>query len=558
MLSIALVHGQPAKSSIEGTVQNARNGEPIAGARVTLDANTVAATNVAVPANALVPVASTDGQGRFVLRDVDPGQYRLVVQSNGFTRTEYGQKIFPGKGTPIRLVAGEERKDISIALQPTGVISGRIFDSNGNPVPGVPVQLAQSVYDAQGQHFLNMRFTTVSNDRGEYRFYYITPGAYIVGAGVLSGDPSSAIASFAAQQFGHVYYPAVNNVDQATPVEIRPGAELNGIDMRVPSGSGSYSIRGRLIDSRTGAPPPSANFSLNYRSVSRGGVMGMVTSEFPYDPKTGAFSYSRVSPGTYGVTATFQDAPAQGAAGARSVGASYAASAIVRVVDSDVEGVLLRTPDTFSIGGQVNFEGPRPSQGVALVRIEPASNDPDELLFRQPSSVSSSPDGTFTVTRLVAGEYRVSVQLGLLPGAYVKDARFGNADVWNQHLILSGATDSKLEVTVSMKSAQIEGTVVDAKGQPAEPNPVVLVPEHNRERTDLFRIGTVDRAGHFIIENVAPGEYKLFAWEALEPFAYFDPALLTRYDEQASRIHLAESGREHADVKIIPVYSSNP
>ena len=38
----------------------------------------------------------------------------------------------------------------------------------------------------------------------------------------------------------------------------------------------------------------------------------------------------------------------------------------------------------------------------------------------------------------------------------------------------------------------------------------------------------------------------------------FDPALLKRYDEQVARIHLAESSREHVDVKLIPVYSSNP
>jgi hypothetical protein len=31
-----------------------------------------------------------------------------------------------------------------------------------------------------------------------------------------------------------------------------------------------------------------------------------------------------------------------------------------------------------------------------------------------------------------------------------------------------------------------------------------------------------------------------------------------RYDEQAVRIHLAESSREHVDVKLIPVDSSNP
>jgi hypothetical protein len=63
----------------------------------------------------------------------------------------------------------------------------------------------------------------------------------------------------------------------------------------------------------------------------------------------------------------------------------------------------------------------------------------------------------------------------------------------------------------------------------------------------------VDRSGHFAIANVAPGDYLVFAWEALEPFAYFDPVVLKRYEASGTKVQLNESGREHVEVKRIPV-----
>jgi hypothetical protein len=74
----------------------------------------------------------------------------------------------------------------------------------------------------------------------------------------------------------------------------------------------------------------------------------------------------------------------------------------------------------------------------------------------------------------------------------------------------------------------------------------------NRSRFELFRTATTNQMGRFTIENAVPGEYKLFAWEDLEPGDYFDPALLGRYDSRGTVLHLQPNGRATHNLTVIP------
>ena len=61
-----------------------------------------------------------------------------------------------------------------------------------------------------------------------------------------------------------------------------------------------------------------------------------------------------------------------------------------------------------------------------------------------------------------------------------------------------------------------------------------------------------DATGRFAIPAVTPGDYRLVAWEFLEPFAFFDPRLIQQADEAGMKIHIAESSRQTLDVKALP------
>jgi carboxypeptidase family protein len=124
-------------------------------------------------------------------------------------------------------------------------------------------------------------------------------------------------------------------------------------------------------------------------------------------------------------------------------------------------------------------------------------------------------------------------------------------DVLNR-LTLSGPVTESLEIVLSTAVGEIDGTVVDGDGKPVPGAQVVLIPNRERSRSDLYRTATSDQNGRFTIRPVVPAEYKLFAWEDLEPFAYMDPDFLRKYEERGSLLAVSESAKITVETKIIP------
>src|SRR5437762_4641956 len=148
----------PAKPTIEGTVVRIGTGEPIPRASVTLiKVSAVAPALPQQPAQTpppqpvLIPAVTTDEKGKFQIRDIDPGSYRVAAARNGFARQEYGQRSFNRSGTILTIRAGQQMQDVSFKLTPAPTISGRVVDANGEPQPGITIQALRSTYDATGK-----------------------------------------------------------------------------------------------------------------------------------------------------------------------------------------------------------------------------------------------------------------------------------------------------------------------------------------------------------------------------------------------------------------------
>ena len=71
-------------------------------------------------------------------------------------------------------------------------------------------------------------------------------------------------------------------------------------------------------------------------------------------------------------------------------------------------------------------------------------------------------------------------------------------------------------------------------------------------RAELFRSATSDASGQIHLDNVVPGNYKLFAWEVVENGQWQDPDFLRLYEERGKPVHISEGGRELADLRVIP------
>jgi hypothetical protein len=62
-----------------------------------------------------------------------------------------------------------------------GIISGRVLDEDGEPLPWAQVSALREVY-FRGKRKLSLEALVPTNDLGEYRLFGLKPGRYFVGA----------------------------------------------------------------------------------------------------------------------------------------------------------------------------------------------------------------------------------------------------------------------------------------------------------------------------------------------------------------------------------------
>jgi len=544
--------------------------------------------DVAVVSKSALPMM-TDSQGRFAFDNVSPGTYKLIFASNGYARQDYGQRGAAGSGIPIVLNAGQTKNDIVMRMSQVAAVGGRISDSSGRPIAGVPVQLLRFGYDETGLRKVQRAATTLTDDRGDYRIFHLSPGRYYLNAGNLPGQtgPTGLSLDFLNQgingnmnnnripeKYTLSYYPGVDDANSAAAIDVPPGADLSGLNMSLKVQQ-SYRIRGSVVDTRTGQPPPSASITLMLQSLDSRDITNINTSDGTpnYNAADGTFELRNVSSGAYTISAALPNpvsqrlppdfanmSPADQRAYFDAVsaanGSAPRASAAINVVNSDVDGVQLKVSPGGSIAGRFRSDQDpsTPLPEYTFLRIQLKSLDAATPATPTGITAQSRPansDGTFRIDNLWQGEYRLTIS-GLPAGYYVKEARLGELDLLNGRFRYTATETGVLDVVISPRTGQIEGTVVASQGQPVAGARVVLIPERNRDRVELFRPVTADPTGHFNVPAVAPGDYKVAAWESIEPFAFFDPDLIKQADDQGKVIRVAESSMQSINVTPIP------
>jgi sarcosine oxidase gamma subunit len=607
----------PAKAAIEGSVVRAGTGEPIPRASVTLikvtfSPGAVARTGTAPqpqPAPApqqpvIIPAVTTDEKGKFQIKDIDPGTYRIAAARNGFAKQEYGQRSFNRAGTILTLQAGQQMQDVAFKLSAAPTISGRVIDTNGEAQPGITVQALRSTYDAAGKRTLQAVQSARTNDLGEYRLYWLNPGRYYVSANgaksafetlgsslsqVASQAPTPADAQAMSQLssiygpgapanevaesgFALTYFPGTPEMSRAATIDLQPAAEVR-VDFNLARNQ-RFRIRGRLVDTGTGRPPQTATVSVSPRGPSGdsagldaliGGSAGMLQGN-QYNPVTGEFEVREVAEGSYWLQVMTMPPPtpagaAGGAAPTTPIDAASIRSSIKRAqvpvdVSADVENIAVAVSSGITIPGRLRIEGTQPPGQNPYARLSLSLQPPGASIFTAalqgggPVRITA-PDGTFAVTRITPGDYKLAVT-GMDPDMYIKDARLDRTDLL-EGIAIADRVEGSIDITLSSKGGQVAGSLVDAAGKPVSGVQAVLVPDRLRNRNDLYKTAVTGADGHFTLRGITPGDYKIFAWEDIEPFSYFDADVLTSYEGRGKPVHIQEYSKETVEVKIIPV-----
>ena len=513
-LFLPLQDKAPEKCSLSGTVVDFVTGEPLGKVELRLQPLDVQATHVAV--------TTSDSQGRFAMVDLDPASYALSGKRNGYLEMSFGARRLHGDGSAIRLEPGEALGGLKLKLVPSAVIAGTVRDSDGDPLEGAHVILARFTYQ-YGARRLEGYDTTESDDRGEYRFRGLEAGKYYIG--VQKENPGRSQVDHSAnasptETSVPTLYPGVTDVALATPVEVSAGRNLTGIDIRQLR-SRVFRIGGRVSNG------PAVGQQTIVLHDQKNAAMRNYDLRTSTKDAAGNFDFRGVPPGAYEVTV-----------GTESLRGRVA----VDVGASDVEGVGVTLAPGAGVKLRIVAEGSGETNLTGLNFLLTADGR---------SGFGSSPfeSDRLTARNVPPDHYALRLSGGLLRKSYVKSARAGDADILADGLSVTGPGTIGIEVTVASDGGAIEGVVRDEKQQPVSGATILLAPDR-RTRADLFQSVTSDQNGHYEVAAIAPGHYKVFAWEDVETGVWNDPDFLKDFEKQGQATAVEAGARVTANLHL--------
>ena len=541
---------QPA--SIEGVVVRAGNSEPISNAIVELNGDN------GRPSAATATVSD----GKFEFKNLTPGSYNLTVSRSGYLDGAYGRRGSNGSPAALALQAGQAVKNVVLNMVPTGAISGRVYDISGEPLANVTVQAFKYSY-AEGTRALIPVKTDQTDDRGEYRLFWLPPGQYYVSAspqpahstafssyptrpdtlklldsrGVIVPDNHPTLDKL-GQAYVPIYYPGAADLQAAEALDLRPGADLRA-DFNVARVT-THKVRGVVIDGTTGQTATSASVVLDVRQGN------LRTNLRPIPGFDGTFEIPGVIPGSYVLNATLRSNGRGGSV--RVLGGEIP----VEVTNTDVERLVVALSPGIDIQGQVVRDGVQDSGGEHMNPVVTLKNELTGVpLAREFRSIFDSLN-QFEFRTVLPGTYRAEITY-LPAGTYVKSARFGGVDALNGSIRIDpGATD-RFQIVLGSGSGAVDGNVVTAKGERAGNITVAVVPDvSQRHRSDLYKSASTDASGHFQIKDIPPGDYSVFAWEDIENGLWRDPDFIRRNETSGRFIHIGDGTQANVELTAIP------
>ena len=231
----------------------------------------------------------TDLNGEFAFPNLRPGQYRLTVTCDGFIRQEYQKRIVVG--------GGQQVGDVLFELEPAPTVTGWVLDSFGEPIAHIMVEALHRTYDVRGNPRLARAASALTDDRGEYRIFWLDPGEYFFYA-------SSALPDSKEEQPLRVvtptYFPGVRAPDDARSLRLDIGREIR-VDFRLSRRVSLWKVSGQTMNggtSRSIAARITLTPSAQDPSFSRYRAASSATGREP-----GQFSILNVVPGSYVLTA---------------------------------------------------------------------------------------------------------------------------------------------------------------------------------------------------------------------------------------------------------------
>jgi protocatechuate 3,4-dioxygenase beta subunit len=514
---------KPAGSAtVRGHVVAADTGQPLRKAQVRIMSPEIRENRL----------ASTDVDGKYEFKEVVPGRYTVSASKGSYVALQYGQLRPFEPGKPLEILATQTVEKVDFALPRGGIITGRVIDEFGEPLPDTMVA-AQRYQNVNGlRRLVPAGRTAMTNDVGEFRIFAIPPGQYYLSASLRSmgmGDTDDRSGYVAT------YFPGTTNIAEAQRVAVGLGQVISDMNMALMPARVSR-VSGTAVDSQG---RPMVGFVL---ATPRGGDSMMMMFGPPGSIKPdGSFVVGGLAPGRYLLQVR------------GPMGDGESAYADVTVSGDDIDGLRLVASRPSVVTGRVIVD---PAAAQALppstlrLGLQPVQMDMMMLGGMQPGPVND--DLTFEL-KAQPGSFRVGL-VGQMPGWAIRSVRYRGVDVTDSGLEFRPHEDvADLEVELTNRVTDVSGLVTDTRGQPLKEYSVVIFPQDRDKWTPssrYTRTARPDQDGRYKVSGLPPGEYRVIALDYVDSNEWNTPEFLDSVRSKATAFSVNEGESKSVDLRI--------
>lgn len=509
-----------------------------------------------------------DDAGRFVFSELPAGRYTVSVEKPGFPRMSYGASLPFRTGAGVFLQDGGAVTNLSLTLGRGAVLTGTVYDQNGEPMPGIGVMAWEIRTSLAGERTLDMPATggewVNTDERGVYRIYGLPPGQYTLGtywafhgqgsdvrtltpgelaaafASAPPGPPPSTLPADATRyNFSPVFTPGVIDPMSAATYTLGPGDERSGVDLRmqfVPKGSVEVSVR-----HADGAPAPSGTRV----TLSRRGPVAALNTGLVSGTTEGVFRSASLSPSPYRFLAEVRATPTSPAFWAREDFILAAGQPLALTVTLQPALTLTAT---------ARFDGAGVTPPKDLSRLAFGLRPLDGLSVELATAVT--PAGQATITGVIPARYMLapSVPAGIAGGVTWTAAAvtINGQDVMDKAFDVPPGGIGAIDVTFTNVASEIGGVLTSASGAAATDYFVIVIPADRAYWLPFSRriVSTrPDGQGRYVFRNLPPGEYRLALTSDLIPRDLQDTAALERLAVSSVPLTLRAGEKQTLDLK---------
>ncbi|HEY6307422.1 MAG TPA: carboxypeptidase-like regulatory domain-containing protein [Candidatus Angelobacter sp.] len=510
---------------VEGTVINSVTGKPLPRVLVQLSVRSVL----------------TGPEGEFSFDGVAAGRASIMLMKPGY----FGPGETP-RSYNNAFDVGPDTGKIILKLAPEVVIAGHVTGQDEEPLEGASMQVLGFREIEGRQVLMPVRGDVRTDEDGNFRIAGLPSGRYYlaVRAGNLARRVLGAQTRKAPEAYpAIVYYPGTADLAAATALDLAPGQKVDtpfSISL-----SPAYKLAGKVV---AAGEWKQINSPMIIDSLDQ-----VLFTPEQFDAASGAFEFRAVPAGTYTIRVSGSDLQNH-----------YRFSTHKVTVSGSVTNFHLSLQPGINIPvvERSEFNKPR-ERGSSCpwsdsngelhqsdcsdypgARVELISLDSVRLRFSSDWHPVKDPSD-YAVNGVAPGKYMVRAQPSF--GGYVQSLRSGNLDLLREVLTVpEEGSVAPIEVVLRDDPGTLK-VIVHAE-KPGQPATILVLPDGAFFPSPNL-IGNTSTEVDF--PPMAPGNYKVFAFDSLDGLDYGDPEALAKYASKAAAVTVTANGNASVIVNVI-------